>query len=321
MHKFFNDKLIDAQSNNWVDLYIPKGLRPYFKLSRLDRPIGSWLLVIPCWWGVFLSTNVNPISLTGNSIYILIACYVGGILMRGAGCTWNDITDAKLDAMVSRTRNRPIPAGHISKFQAFLWLIFQCSLALGILLTFNSLAIILGFISLITVVIYPFAKRFTYWPQFFLGLSFNWGILLAYAANSGTLDYFCIGLYISAIAWTIFYDTIYSFQDLDDDKEVGIKSTGILFEANPKWYLSIFIAFIFITVGSVFYYLSNRNLIQIFILTSGVFFFSMHLVFQLSNLDIRNPKNCLDTFKSNRTAGLILTGFMILATLTNSFSL
>ena len=320
MHKFFNDRLIDAQSNNWVDLYIPRGLRPYFKLSRLDRPIGSWLLIIPCWWGVFLSTNVDPILLSGNSLYILITCYIGGLLMRGAGCTWNDITDAGLDAKVLRTKNRPIPAGHVSKTQAFLWLILQCSLALGILVTFNRLAIVLGFISLITVVIYPFAKRFTYWPQFFLGISFNWGILLAYAANSGTLDYFCIGLYISAIAWTIFYDTIYSFQDLEDDKEVGIKSTGILFEANPKRYLSIFIAAIIITAGPVFYFLSNGDLIQIFILTSGIFFFSLHLIIQLSKLDIKNPEDCLETFKSNRTAGLILTGFMIFATLTKLFN-
>ena len=320
MHKFFNDRLLDAQSNNWVDLYIPRGLRPYFKLSRLDRPIGSWLLIIPCWWGVFLSTNVDPILLSGNSLYILITCYIGGLLMRGAGCTWNDITDAGLDAKVLRTKNRPIPAGHVSKTQAFLWLILQCSLALGILVTFNRLAIVLGFISLITVVIYPFAKRFTYWPQFFLGISFNWGILLAYAANSGTLDYFCIGLYISAIAWTIFYDTIYSFQDLEDDKEVGIKSTGILFEANPKRYLSIFIAAIIITAGPVFYFLSNGDLIQIFILTSGIFFFSLHLIIQLSKLDIKNPEDCLETFKSNRTAGLILTGFMIFATLTKLFN-
>ena len=319
MHKFFNDKLIDAQSNNWVDLYIPRGLRPYFKLSRLDRPIGSWLLIIPCWWGVFLSTNVDPNLLNGNSIYILIACYIGGLLMRGAGCTWNDITDAKLDAKVLRTKNRPIPAGHVSKSQAFLWLILQSGLALGILVTFNSLAIILGFLSLITVVIYPFAKRFTYWPQFFLGLSFNWGILLAYAANSGRIDYFCIGLYISAIAWTIFYDTIYSFQDLDDDKQVGIRSTGILFEANPKQYLSMFIVFIIMTAGPVFYFLSNGDVIQIFILTSGIFFFSLHLTLQLSKLDIRNREGCLDTFKSNRTAGLILTVFMMLSTLTKFF--
>ena len=319
MHKFFNDKLIDAQSNNWVDLYVPKGIRPFFKLSRLDRPIGSWLLIIPCWWGVFLSTNVDPNLLNGNSLYILVACYIGGLLMRGAGCTWNDITDAKLDAKVLRTKNRPIPAGNVSKSQAFLWLILQCFLAFGILVTFNRLAIILGFLSLITVVVYPFAKRFTYWPQFFLGLSFNWGILLAYAANSGTLDYFCVGLYISAIAWTIFYDTIYSFQDLDDDKEVGIRSTGLLFEANPKQYLTIFIVFIILTVGPIFYFLSNGDPIQIFILASGIFFFSLHLTFQLLKLDIRNREGCLETFKSNRTAGLILTVFMMLATLTKFF--
>ena len=316
MHKFFNDSLIDAQSNNWVDLYIPKGLRPYFKLSRLDRPIGSWLLIIPCWWGVFLSTNVNPMLLSGNSLYILIACYIGGLLMRGAGCTWNDITDAKLDAKVFRTKNRPIPAGQVSKSQAFLWLVLQCSLALLILVTFNRLAIILGFLSILTVIIYPFAKRFTYWPQFFLGISFNWGILLAYAANGGTLDYFSVGLYLSAIAWTIFYDTIYSFQDIEDDKEVGIKSTGILFETNPKRYLATFIVIISLIAGPTFYFLSNGDPIQIFVLTTGIFFFCLHLTFQLLKLDYKNPKNCLATFKSNRTAGLILTGFMIVATLT-----
>ena len=316
MHKFFNDSLIDAQSNNWVDLYIPKGLRPYFKLSRLDRPIGSWLLIIPCWWGVFLSTNVNPMLLSGNSLYILIACYIGGLLMRGAGCTWNDITDAKLDAKVFRTKNRPIPAGQVSKSQAFLWLVLQCSLALLILVTFNRLAIILGFLSILTVIIYPFAKRFTYWPQFFLGISFNWGILLAYAANGGTLDYFSVGLYLSAIAWTIFYDTIYSFQDIEDDKEVGIKSTGILFETNPKRALAIFIVIIILIAGPTFYFLSNGDPIQIFVLTTGIFFFCLHLTFQLLKLDYKNPKNCLATFKSNRTAGLILTGFMIVATLT-----
>ena len=316
MHKFFNDSLIDAQSNNWVDLYIPKGLRPYFKLSRLDRPIGSWLLIIPCWWGVFLSTNVNPMLLSGNSLYILIACYIGGLLMRGAGCTWNDITDAKLDAKVFRTKNRPIPAGQVSKSQAFLWLVLQCSLALLILVTFNRLAIILGFLSIVTVIIYPFAKRFTYWPQFFLGISFNWGILLAYAANGGTLDYFSVGLYLSAIAWTIFYDTIYSFQDIEDDKEVGIKSTGILFETNPKRYLAIFIVIIILITGPTFYFLSNGDPIQVFVLTTGIFFFCLHLTLQILKLDYRNPKNCLATFKSNRTAGLILTGFMIVATLT-----
>jgi len=181
--------------------------------------------------------------------------------------------------------------------------------------TFNRLAIILGFLSIVTVIIYPFAKRFTYWPQFFLGISFNWGILLAYAANGGALDYFSFGLYLSAIAWTIFYDTIYSFQDIEDDKEVGIKSTGILFETNPKRYLAIFIVIIILIAGPTFYFLSNGDLIQISILACGIVLFSSHLTFQLLKLDHRSPVNCLNTFKSNRTAGLMLTGFLILASL------
>ena len=183
-------------------------------------------------------------------------------------------------------------------------------------MTFNRLAIILGLLSIVTVIIHPFAKRFTYWPQFFLGISFNWGILLAYAANGGALDYFSVGLYLSAIAWTIFYDTIYSFQDIEDDKEVGIKSTGILLETNPKRYLAIFIVIIILIPGPTFYFLSSGDRFQIFVLTTGVFFFCLHLTFQLLKLDNKNPKNCLATFKSNRTAGLILTGFMIVATLT-----
>ena len=238
MHKFFNDKLIDAQSDNWVDLYVPKGIRPFFKLSRLDRPIGSWLLIIPCWWGVFLSTNVDPNLLNGNSLYILVACYIGGLLMRGAGCTWNDITDAKLDAKVLRTKNRPIPAGNVSKSQAFLWLILQCCLAFGILVTFNRLAIILGFLSLITVVIYPFAKRFTYWPQLFLGITFNYGLILGWTAIHNEIELIPILFYLGAIFWTLGYDTIYGYQDIKDDEIIGLKSTSIKFKGNSKKFLS-----------------------------------------------------------------------------------
>ena len=239
MHKFFNDSLIDAQSNNWVDLYIPKGLRPYFKLSRLDRPIGSWLLIIPCWWGVFLSTNVNPMLLSGNSLYILIACYIGGLLMRGAGCTWNDITDAKLDAKVLRTKNWPIPAGQVSKSQAFLWLVLQCSLALLILVTFNRLAIILGFLSILTVIIYHFAKRFTYWPQLFLGITFNYGLILGRTSIENSVTLIPIIFYIGAIFWTLGYDTIYGYQDIKDDEIIGLKSTSIKFKGNAKNFLFI----------------------------------------------------------------------------------
>ena len=310
MHKIFDDKLVDANLNNWVDQYIPSRMRPYLKLSRFDRPIGSWLLIIPCWWGLMLSTNnaLTPVNL--GALYIAIACYFGGLLMRGAGCTWNDITDSGLDAHVSRTMNRPIASGKISNRQAYTWLIIQCLLALGILLTFNKLAILLGFLSIFTVIIYPFAKRFTYWPQFFLGISFNWGILLAFAANNEDITLNTFILYVAGIFWTIFYDTIYSLQDIEDDKKVGIKSTALLFGKNVKKILSVFLLLITFLMSFVFFRISNQDIFHLMILGCGGLVFSLCLLIQLITFNQNDPQSCLRAFKANKSAGLILTFFL-----------
>ncbi len=314
MHKIFDDKLVDAKLNNWVDQYAHWRVRPYLKLSRLDRPIGSWLLIIPCWWGLLLSTNNNFVAFDQRTLYIALACYFGGILMRGAGCTWNDITDSELDSKVTRTKNRPIASGQISKTQAIIWLIIQCLLALGILITFNKLAILLGFLSILTVFTYPFAKRFTYWPQFFLGISFNWGILLAFAANSNSLTIQALALYVSGIFWTIFYDTIYSLQDIEDDKRVGIKSTAILFGNKTKVILIFFLILITAIISFVFFSVARQDIVHLIILESGVFSFSICLLIQLIILKENDPKSCLRTFKANKQAGLILAFFLALGT-------
>ena len=314
MHKIFDDKLVDANLNNWVDKYAHRRVRPYLKLSRFDRPIGAWLLIIPCWWGLLLSTNSNFVSFDLGTIYIATACYLGGILMRGAGCTWNDITDSELDAKVTRTKNRPIASGQLSKKQAFAWLMIQCLIALGILITFNKLAILLGFLSILTVLAYPFAKRFTHWPQFFLGISFNWGILLAFAASSNSLTIHTFGLYISGIFWTIFYDTIYSLQDIEDDKKVGIKSTAILFGSKTKLILISFLLFITGIMSFIFFSVAGQDTIHLIILECGVLAFSICLLIQLITFNENDPKSCLRAFKANKQAGLILASFLAIGT-------
>ena len=315
MHRIFEDKLVDANLNNWVDKYAHWRVRPYLKLSRLDRPIGAWLLIIPCWWGLLLSTNSNFVSFDIGTLYIAVACYFGGILMRGAGCTWNDITDSELDAKVTRTKNRPIASGQLSKKQAFVWLMIQCLLALGILLTFNKLAILLGFLSILTVLAYPFAKRFTYWPQFFLGISFNWGILLAFAASSNSLTIHAFALYASGIFWTIFYDTIYSLQDIEDDKKVGIKSTAILFGSKTKFVLILFLLLITGITSFLFFSVAGQDTVHLIILECGAFAFSVCLLMQLINFNENDPKSCLRAFKANKQAGLILASFLAIGTI------
>ena len=201
------DQIFDAVDNNWVDVHAPIWSRPFLKLSRMDRPIGTWLLLLPCWWGLLIGI-LNTGSPKLNDLWIFVGCAVGAVLMRGSGCTWNDINDRKIDAKVARTKLRPIPSGSVSVKKAAFWMVAQALMALFILLTFNTTAIILGFIAILPVAIYPFAKRFTWWPQFFLGIAFNWGVLLAYAASTNFLTWHCIILYLAGISWTLFYDTI-----------------------------------------------------------------------------------------------------------------
>ena len=216
-------------TGNWVDTRAPSWSRPYLRLSRLDRPIGSWLLLMPCWWSAALACGLvgNLASLPR----VLTLFLVGAFVMRGAGCTWNDITDRDLDARVERTRSRPIPAGQVSVAQAAAFLVVQALIGLAVLLQFNRFAVVTGIASLIIVAIYPFMKRITYWPQIVLGLAFSWGALMGFAAILGRIDAPALWLYAGSIAWVIGYDTIYAHQDAEDDALIGVKSTALLFGA------------------------------------------------------------------------------------------
>src|ERR1700675_1533077 len=229
-------RVADA-TGNWVDTRAPRWSRPYLRLSRLDRPIGSWLLLMPCWWsaaGVIHDCSQLPV--------IIALFFIGAFAMRGAGCTWNDITDRDLDALVERTRSRPIPAGQVSVPQAAVFLVVQALIGLAVLLQFNRFAVMTGIASLIIVAVYPFMKRITWWPQVVLGLAFSWGALMGFAVTQERIDATALALYAGSIAWVIGYDTTYAHQDAEDDALIGIKSTALLFGARTKPALMVFSA-------------------------------------------------------------------------------
>src|ERR1700679_3915476 len=207
-------RVADA-TGNWVDTLAPPWSRPYLRLARFDRPIGSWLLLLPCWWSAALA---SALAHDAGRLPIIIALFLAGAFaMRGAGCTWNDITDRDLDAKVERTRSRPIPAGQVSVRQALAFLAAQALIGLAVLLQFNRFAVVTGIASLVIVVVYPFMKRITWWPQVVLGLAFSWGALMGFAVVLGRIDATALVLYAGAIAWVIGYDTIYAHQDAEDD--------------------------------------------------------------------------------------------------------
>ncbi len=308
-------QVYDAVRGNWVDRLAPSAARPYLRLSRADRPIGTWLLLLPCWWGVLLAAAAT--GWRWFDLWIIVGCGVGAWLMRGAGCTWNDITDRGIDGQVARTRSRPIPSGQVSARQAAIWMAAQALLAFAILLTFNLNAIILGIASLLLVAIYPFAKRFTYWPQIFLGLAFNWGALLAWTAHAGHLALPAVFLYLAGIAWTIFYDTIYAHQDKDDDALIGVKSTALLFGENTSAILRLFMmmSIILMSAGVVMALLPDATLFELLLGIAGAWAFGWHMAWQLARLDIGDGDTCLMLFRSNRNAGLIPALFFAAAVL------
>jgi 4-hydroxybenzoate polyprenyltransferase len=286
-------------SGNWVDTRAPRWSRPYLRLSRLDRPIGSWLLLMPCWWSAALAAGVAH-SL-GQLPGIVVLFFIGAFVMRGAGCTWNDITDRDLDARVERTRSRPIPAGQVSVGQATVFLIFQALIGLVVLLQFNRFAVATGIASLIIVAIYPFMKRITWWPQIVLGLAFSWGALMGFAVTLGQIDAAALALYAGSIAWVIGYDTIYAHQDTEDDALIGIKSTARLFGARTAQALLAFYGLAVVLIG-VALALAGAG----FAAWVGLVAFAGHLVWQISRLQIGDPAGCLRIFRSNRDAGLLL---------------
>jgi len=303
----------DAVRGNWVDHYAPEWCRPYLRLSRADRPIGTWLLLLPCWWGLFLSA-VQQGRFGWEGLWIMIGCGMGAWLMRGAGCTWNDITDRHFDGQVERTRSRPIPSGQVTAKKAAVWMVLQALIALCILLTFNTNAILLGFISLVPVAIYPFAKRFTYWPQVFLGIAFNWGSLLAWTAHSGSLGLPAVLLYAAGLAWTLFYDTIYAHQDKEDDVMIGVKSTALLFgAATPRWLTKFLILTVLLMGAGIALALIDASPLTLILALGAPWAMGWHLLWQLRKLDIDDSDGLLALFRSNRDAGMIPVLFFIVA--------
>jgi 4-hydroxybenzoate polyprenyltransferase len=293
-----NGRVADS-TGNWVDSFAPVSTRPYLRLARLDRPIGSWLLLMPCWWSAALADLAAHAAVP--SVRHMILFFIGAFAMRGAGCTWNDIVDRDLDARVERTRSRPIPSGQVTVGQAAAFLIAQALVGLLVLIQFNSFAIATGIASLVIVVVYPFMKRITYWPQIVLGLAFSWGALMGWAAAFGRLDLPAFVLYAGSIAWVIGYDTIYAHQDREDDALIGIKSTALLFGERTKPILSVFFSLAVVLLGCAGYLVGSGP-----IFWAALLAFAAHLAWQVRRLDIRDPDLCLVLFKSNRDAGLIL---------------
>ena len=303
----------DAVSGNWVDQLAPRLSRPYLRLSRADRPIGTWLLLLPCWWGLGLAI-LSDGQFALRDIWIFFSCAIGAFLMRGAGCTWNDITDRKIDGAVERTRSRPIPSGQVTVTQAIIWMILQAGIAALILFSYNVQAIILGFASLALVAIYPFAKRFTWWPQAFLGLAFNWGALMIYVAHSGILRLEAVLLYAAGIIWTLFYDTIYAHQDREDDALIGVKSTARLFaDRTPTWLFAFSILSAILLGIATYLACAERETLSTLIAMLAVPAFWMHLRWQMGRFDANDPIRLMLLFRSNRNAGLIVVLFFAIA--------
>ena len=296
-------RVADA-TGNWVDLRAPAVTRPYLRLARLDRPIGSWLLLMPCWWSAGLAGMASDRL---PSLMHIVLFFIGAFAMRGAGCTWNDLVDRDLDGKVERTRSRPIPSGQVTATQAAIFMVAQALVGLAVLLQFNLYTVMTGLASLLVVAIYPFMKRVTYWPQIFLGLAFSWGALMGWPAAFGRLDAAAFVLYAGSIAWVIGYDTIYAHQDREDDMMIGIKSTALLFEQNTPAMLTLFytIAVVLIGVAGV---MAGGS--WIFML--GLLAFAIHLSWQVVTIDIDDPTHCLKLFRANRDAGLILFLAMLL---------
>jgi 4-hydroxybenzoate polyprenyltransferase len=290
---------VSDATDNWVDTRAPLWSRPYLRLSRLDRPIGSWLLLMPCGWSAALAAGIAHD--VGRLPFILVLFLIGAFAMRGAGCTWNDITDRDLDAQVERTRSRPIPAGQVSVAQAAIFLVLQALIGLAVLLQFNRLAVGCGIASLVIVAVYPFMKRITYWPQIVLGLAFSWGALMGFAVTLGRIDATALVLYAGSIAWVIGYDTIYAHQDTEDDALIGIKSTALLFGARTRPALMVFYGLAVALIGLALALAGAGWMAWI-----GLASFAVHLVWQIRLLEIGDPALCLKIFKSNRDAGLLL---------------
>lgn len=274
---------------------MPAALRPYLRLARIDRPIGIWLLMFPCWWGVALASPAWP------DPWFLLLFAIGAALMRGAGCTFNDIADRDFDAKVVRTASRPLPSGAVSPRQAALFMIGLCLAALLILVQFNLFSVGLGVASLLIVAIYPFAKRITHWPQAVLGLAFNWGALLGWTAVTGALALPALLLYAGGVLWTLGYDTIYAHQDKEDDILIGVKSTAIRLGSQSSHFLALFYGGAWLLILTAGLVAGLSWMVLVFLLPVAG-----HFVWQTTDVNFDDASDCLVKFKSNQYAGLLV---------------
>ncbi|HZT50472.1 MAG TPA: 4-hydroxybenzoate octaprenyltransferase [Stellaceae bacterium] len=287
--------MTDIRTGDWVDRRMPAAWRPYLRLARLDRPIGTWLLLFPGWWGVALAAPGWP-------DWRLMALFaIGAVAMRGAGCTLNDIADRDFDARVARTRTRPIASGAISVRQAFAFMALELTIGAAVLLSFNRVAIALGLLVLALIATYPFMKRITYWPQFFLGLNFNWGALLGWAAARGDVEWPALLLYAGGICWTLGYDTIYAHQDRDDDALIGVKSSALALGLRTRPFL-----FAFYAGALALWAAAGVRAADAWPYWLGLACAAAQLCWQAATVDIDDGADCLAKFRSNRAVGWCL---------------
>jgi 4-hydroxybenzoate polyprenyltransferase len=302
----------DAPPGNWFDQYAPEWARPYGHLARFDRPIGAWLLLFPCWWGQALAEVA-----TGHAypnFWYLLLFLVGAFVMRGAGCTYNDFVDRDLDGQVARTAGRPIPSGRVTPLNALIFAAALSLIGFLVLLQFNGLTIGLGMLSLLPVALYPYAKRYTNYPQVMLGLTFKWGAIVGWTAITGGLGWPMLLLYLGSILWTVGYDTIYAHQDTEDDALLGIKSTALTFGAQTHLWVGGLYA------GAWMLWFAAAMVAGAGILvTTALACVAGQFAWQIATLDTSKPANCLLRFKSNRWVGwLFFIGLVLEMVLVNA---
>jgi 4-hydroxybenzoate polyprenyltransferase len=300
----------DIKLNGWVQK-MPEAWRPYIVLARMDRPVGVWLLLLPGLWAIALASG-GAAGLGLSGLWFMALFFVGAVAMRSAGCVINDLWDRDLDAKVERTASRPLASGALKARQALVFLAGLLLIGLMVLLQMNSVTIILGLASLPLVVAYPFMKRVTYWPQAFLGLTFNFGALMGWAAVSGDLSVSAFCLYLGGLFWTLGYDTIYAHQDKDDDALIGVRSTALKLGVRSKAWVAVFYV-IALKLFVLALLMATSSMFGAVVALVGGLAMGAHMFWQLQSWDMNDQESCLRAFKSNRDFGLIVLVVMLLA--------
>jgi 4-hydroxybenzoate polyprenyltransferase len=290
----------DIHQGDGVERWLPARIQPYARLARLDRPIGTWLLLFPGWWGIALASGRWP----APALMLLFA--VGAVVMRGAGCTLNDIADRHYDAQVARTRLRPLPSGAVSVGQAAVFLLAQVAAGALVLFSLNRTSVLFGSTVLVLIATYPFMKRVTYWPQVFLGLNFNWGALIGWTAVTGALSWPPILLYFGGVFWTIGYDTIYAHQDKEDDIRIGIKSSAIALGSHTRPWLFVFYATALLLWAAAGLVAGLGAMFWV-----GLAAAAAQLAWQAARVETDDPSDCLAKFRSNRIVGWLMLGGVV----------